>query len=403
MRGRITKASIDALTHGVTLWDSELRGFGARKQNATVTYVLKYRVGRGRAALQRFYKIGRHGSPWTPDQARIEAKRLLGQISQGLDPSISREDETNALTVRTLAETFLTEHVQAKRKAATLRDYGRIVKQRLIPALGSRRVDQVTRADIARLHQAMSGTPRHANLMLSVASKMFNWAVARGYRTDGNNPARHIERYRESMRDRYLSAEELNRLGEALRRYETAEGNLYAAAAIRLLIFTGARLSEILTLRWTDVDFERRHLALPDSKTGAKRILINAPTAETLASCPRQAGNVFVICGAKAGSRLVNLQKPWRKIRGMAGLHDVRLHDLRHSFAAVGASAGMSLPIIGKLLGHSQQATTARYAHIADSPAQAASERIGAQISAAMQTSQITDAVDLHSFRGAKR
>ena len=159
----------------------------------------------------------------------------------------------------------------------------------------------------------------------------------------------------------------------------------WIVGAIRLLVLTGARLSEILTLKWDYIDFDRATMRLPDSKTGAKTIYLNAPALEVLSDIPRIEGNLFVICGNKSGAHLVNLQKPWRRIRTKAGINDVRLHDLRHTFASYGAMGGVSLPIIGGLVGHSQPQTTARYAHLSADPLMAASNAIGGRIVSAMK------------------
>jgi integrase len=196
------------------------------------------------------------------------------------------------------------------------------------------------------------------------------------------NPCVGIERFAEEKRKRYLSASELKRLGGALREAEAR--NLispFSLAAIRLLLFTGARLSEILTLRWTEVDQERACLQLRDSKTGAKTIHLSRAALEVLENLPRTSGNPFVICGQRDGSHLVNLQKAWRVVRELAGLGDLRLHDLRHSFASIGVGEGLGLPLLGGLLGHTQPATTARYAHLANDPLKTANELIGTRLS----------------------
>jgi integrase len=214
---------------------------------------------------------------------------------------------------------------------------------------------------------------------------MMNLAEQWGLRPDGSNPARHVRKYREVKRERYLSTQELQQLGRTLAQAQ-AEGSEspFVLAAIALLVLTGARLTEILTLRWVEVDLERQLLRLADSKTGPKTIYLNDAATNLLRTIPRLADNLYVIAGAKKGARLVNLQKPWRRIRARAGLADVRIHDLRHSFASVAAGVGLSLPVIGKLLGHTQPVTTARYAHLAIDPIRAASNLIGDEIASVM-------------------
>jgi integrase len=217
--------------------------------------------------------------------------------------------------------------------------------------------------------------------LLALLSKFFNWCERHGYRPDGSNPCRHIEKYKEKRRERFLTPQELAQLGEALADSEEHETvSPFAIAAIRLLVLTGARLSEILTLQWSYVDFEHSLLRLPDSKTGQKVIYLNAPALQVLTDLPRLEGNPFVICGKREGARLINIQKPWRRIRKAAGLDDVRIHDLRHSFASIAAGSGQSLPVIGALLGHSQPQTTARYAHLSADPLRTANDAIGRRL-----------------------
>jgi integrase len=221
--------------------------------------------------------------------------------------------------------------------------------------------------------------------LLSVLSKMMGWAVKRGLLPSEPNPCRGIERYKENKRERFLSEAELYRLGEALREAEQEKtSSPYATAAIRLLLLTGARLSEILTLKWNYVDPDNRQLRLPRSKTGQKSIYLTAAVADILQALPRVQANPFVIVGEKPGAHLVNLQKPWDRIRACAGLEDVRLHDLRHSYASVGATSGLSLLFVGKLLGHTQASTTQRYAHLAEDPVRQAGEQISETIATAL-------------------
>ena len=296
------------------------------------------------------------------------------------------------------------EHVKPKRKVSTAREYERIGKLYIVPSLGRRLIGEISRQDITKLHHELAGKPYQANRILALLSKFFNWAEKHGFRPDGSNPCRHVEKYPEMRRERFLSEVELARLGDALRAAERDNRTTaWAIAAIRLLTFTGARLSEILTLKWDYVNEDHAMLLLPDSKTGRKAVHLNAPALAVLQEIPRLEGNPYVICGEKPGQHLVNLEKPWRRIRMAAGLNEVRLHDLRHSFASVGASSGHGLIIIGKMLGHSQPATTARYAHLADDPVKAASNAVAARISAAMDGDKSLDWAQPGSAKGMSK
>jgi integrase len=396
MRGKITKRSVDALRPApdgseVILWDSDIAGFGVRVQRGdTKTYILKYRVGTGRGAPLRKLTIGRHGSPWAPEQARAEARRLLGLVAQGKDPASAKSEAKAAPTIADFAARFLGEHAEAKRKASTATEYQRLLNRIILPSLGKRKVADIKRADITKLHHANRAAPYQANRTLAVLSKMMNLAERWGLRVDGTNPCRHVERYAEKKRERMLSAEELARLGDVLAEYD---GSPYYAAAIKLLVFTGARLGEILGLRWQWIDFERGEARLPDSKTGAKTIHLPPPALAVIAELPRISGNPHVIVGRGASGALVNLEKPWRAIRQKAGLENARLHDLRHAFASIAAASGMGLPIIGKMLGHTQAQTTQRYAHLASDPVKAAAATVASKIAAAMAGGKHGEAV----------
>jgi integrase len=400
MRAKITKRAVDALKPAsdgreAVIWDTEVKGFGARVQRGgSKSYIVHYRIGTGRAAPLRKLTIGKHGAPWTPETARSEAKRLLGLVESGTDPGADKIARKEAPTVAELAERFRTEHVEAKRKPNTARVYGKLLDNVIIPAFGKRKVADVARADVTKFHHANRRTPYLANHAIRVLSKMFNLAEQWGLRPDGSNPCRHVEKFAERRRERMLSPAELARLGDALSAYQ---GSPYAVAAIKLLVFTGARLGEILGLEWEWIDIERGEARLPDSKTGAKTLHLPPPALAVLAELPRQAGNLHVVVGGKPGAALVNLEKPWRAIRAVAGLDDVRLHDLRHAFASVAASSGMGLPIIGKMLGHTQAATTFRYAHLASDPVKAAAAAVAGKIAAAMTG---TDKGNVERLRG---
>jgi integrase len=385
---KITKRLVDKLGPGAFAWDN---GFGVKATDGGAkVYVVSYRTGR----RKRRYTIGRHGAPWTPDSARKEANRLLALVAAGVDPMAAKATARGAATVRELTERFMTEHVAAKRKPSTARLYRGLLDRIILPALGGRTITDVTRADVAALHHRRRATPIDANRALLLVSKLMNFAERLGLRPDGSNPARHVERFRERRRERYLTTAEFQRLGDALAtaavgvalpgHAEPAALSPTALAAIKLLIFTGARRGEILSLRWEHVDLEHGCLRLPDSKTGAKLVMLNAPAAAVLAGLPHVEKNPYVLPGVRRGQHLVNVTETWHIVRDLAGLKDVRLHDLRHSHASVGAEAGLSLPMIGALLGHTQAQTTKRYAHLAADPVKAASELVGSRIAAAM-------------------
>lgn len=382
--GTITKRAVDGLEPGAFLWDDRLSGFGAKVTTKGMTYLVQYRTG-GRGSPTRRYTIGRHGSPWTPETARKEAQRVLADVAKGHDPGAVKQEDRRSLTVAAVVQAFLSEHVETKRKQRTGDEYRRLLDKHVLPALGRKRMRDLVRSDVARLHHDMRTTPYQANRVLAVLSKLCSWAEAHGYVPDGANPCRHVEKYKEKGRERFLSPRELGRLGRALTAADRG-GVLtpWMTAAVRLLVFTGARLNEILTLRWDWVDLERMVLELPDSKTGKKTIRLNAPACDVLAGLPRLKGNPFVIVGRRDGRHLINLEKPWRRLRKASLLPDVRLHDLRHSHASVAAASGISLPLIGALLGHRQVSTTARYAHLGDDPLRVASESIGSRINEAM-------------------
>ncbi len=419
-QGRITKRAVDALQCPAGkdrgfLWDDALAGFGVGAfPTGRKVYVAQYRQnGRSRRVT-----IGEHGR-LTPDEARSQAKTILGAVETGADPIEERRAARAVRTFREMSDEFLRLHVATKRKRRTGEEYERLLRLYVLPAIGARRVLDVRRTDIARLHGAMAATPRAANHALALVSAVWNWAARRDEVALADNPAKGIERYPEQGRERFLTSDELGRLGAALAEGETA-GLVYevdeakagakhapkadkrrvkldplAVAAIRLLILTGARLREILDARWSQVDLERGILFLLDSKTGRKPIYLSAAAQAVLAGLPRIEGNPHIIAGAKDGAPRADLKKPWAAVRRAAGLEGVRLHDLRHSFASVGAGASMGLPIIGKLLGHSQAATTARYAHLDADPLRRAVDTIGATISAAMDGNKSADVVRL--------
>ena len=259
------------------------------------------------------------------------------------------------------------------------------MKLAILPKLGRRRVDSVTRADVSKFHHSLRSTPYKANRALALLSKVMNLAEEWGLRLDGSNPCRHVERYRERSRERFLSADEMVRLGNVLAEVERKSSEHPSAIlAIRLLLLSGARKSEILNLTWQEVDLERACLRLTDSKTGQKVIPLGAPALELLGNAQRADGNAHVCWGNRPAAPLVGLQKIWERVRASADLEDVRIHDLRHSFASVGAAGGESLLIVGRILGHLESRTTERYSHLSADPLKQAADRISGEIAAAM-------------------
>jgi integrase len=263
------------------------------------------------------------------------------------------------------------------------------------------RIDRIARADVERMVRDVTagrtaakkplkpyrGTLARGGLgtaaqALAVLGAVMSFAIARGLRED--NPVRGVKKPPTRRMERFLSEAEIARLGEALDAEARATIDPYPAAAIRLLLMTGCRRSEILGLRWDWIDFERAMIFLPDSKTGRKTVYLNAPALDVLAKLPRQVGNPHVICGCRDGHAFVGLGKVWRRVTCAADLSGVRLHDLRHSFASIGAASNNSLLILGKLLGHRHAATTERYSHLSADPMRQAAEAIGQRIKTAL-------------------
>lgn len=424
-KAKITKSIVDKLGVGEVMWDTETRGFGVRRQSRDPVYVVKYRAG-GR---QRLYTIGthgtisKHGTPWTPTTAEKEARRVLGLVADGQDPAVDRDERKLSLTVEELAELYFARRPEkGKRrppKASTLKFYKGLLKNHISPAVGTRRVLDVSQGDVERLHDVVTAGAGKvtANRVLSLVAAIYAWAgrnrASTGVPKDFN-PAANVGHHSEASRERFLTPEELGRLGDALREAETVGVpwrvdetkatakhlpkpenrrivlSQHDAAAIRLLMLTGCRLREILHLRWREVDLDRGLLFLPDSKAGAKTVVL-AASAITILKGLERVGE-FVIPGRNAGQELEedeeekprgDLRHQWAAVAHRAGLDGVRMHDLRHTFASYGAGANLGLPMIGRLLGHKSTASTARYAHLAVDPQKQAADLIAGQIASA--------------------
>ncbi|WP_342627086.1 tyrosine-type recombinase/integrase [Nguyenibacter vanlangensis] len=375
---KITKRAITAAEPAAKdyfLWDDSIPAFAVRVwPSGRKVYVIHYRSG-GR---MRRYTIGQHGSPWTADLAREEAIKVLARVHDGENPADVRAEERRSMRVKEFGKRFLEEYVDIHLKPTTQAEYKRSVDLFIVPKFGSWRVADITRADIADFHGEQRHIPYQANRTLGVISKMFSLADLWGIRADGINPCRGVRRYKEEKRERYLTGEEYARLGATL---DATEDMPEAVWAIRLLALTGCRLREIQTLQWDHVYLDHAELRLPDSKTGAKIVQLGQAAVEVLKSILRVKDNPYVITGRKKGGHLTDLQKPWRRIRKAAGLDGVRIHDLRHSFASDALEMGADLTMIGRMLGHSDIKTTARYAHLKRENVRISTDKVAERIS----------------------
>ena len=381
---KLTKRLVDAADTSAAeyfVWDSEIPGFGLRVlPSGRKGYVVQYRAGR----RSRRMSLG-PSTVLTCEQARSRAMAIVSAARNGEDPAAERDSGRNTITVKELAERFDKEHIAIRLKASTAGEYRRNLRRFILPALGQLSVTGITRADVAKFHHDLRHIPYQANRCLEVVSKMFVMAEMWGFRPDGSNPRKHIRKYPEEKRERFLSAAELRRIGEVLREMEAERIELPAAIlAARLLILTGCRLNEIMTLKWAYVDLAERVLRLPDSKTGAKVVHLGQPAVDLLRDAQRINGNPWVIVGTLPGKRLSDLQPFWQRVRARAGVKDVRIHDLRHTFASTAVASGQGLPMIGKLLGHTQVQTTARYAHLAVEPVRMAADKVAQDLHQSM-------------------
>ncbi|MFN3076365.1 MAG: tyrosine-type recombinase/integrase [Alphaproteobacteria bacterium] len=403
--GKLTKRVVDGAAPDPDggnriYWDSDVKGFGLRVTAAGVkAYVLSYRFD-GR---KRLLTIGKHGSPWACEEARIKATSLLRDITQGIDPLEAKAEVKTALTVAALATLYLTEGPvdSPNKKPRTWEAYASSLNRHILPMIGRKLVKSVTQTDIAKLQADIStgktavdvktgkygraivtGGKVAAARSIAALSTMFEFAVNR--KLVPSNPARGVKLLKSEHRERFLSEHEVAALADTLVvMEEECAINPAMASAIRLLLLTGCRKGEVLTLKWAYIDFDRGCLRLPESKTGAKVVPLAAAALEILAGLPRDSEWVFP--AAKGDGHVVGLQKAWEKLRDRAGLPGLRLHDLRHSFASFAVADGATLFMVGKVLGHKQTSTTEIYAHLRDDPLKAVADRTGARIANAMK------------------
>jgi integrase len=385
MNVKLTKRIVDDLAIAATdymVWDDDIAGFGIRIfPSGRKSYLVQYRA-RGRT---RRRAIGQHGV-LTADEARKVAKTLLGDVAKGGNPAEDRRRMHQSPNVSSLCDRFLSDYVAHHCKPSTAKGYQVMVERCIKPRLGSRKIMDVTRADIVGFHNGMRDTPYMANRTASILSKIFNLAEDWGLRMEGSNPARRIQKFKEEEKKRYLTDHEQLRLGGVLAdALESGEETIYAVSAIYLLMLTGCRLGEILSLQW---DFVRQnHLELPDSKTGRRRIPLPREAREVIYSLPRVDGNPFVIVGEAGRGHLVNLQKTWIRVKTKAKLADVRMHDLRHTYASVAVMSGIDPFLLKEIMGHKNLQTTLRYAHFADDAVQRAAGSVASRLSGMLRQS----------------
>ena len=375
---KIAKRTVDALSveeRDTIFWDRKLPGFGVRVYpSGCKVYLVQCR---GPVGIRRV-TVGRHGAI-TPEQARKKAGAVIARIKMGEDPVPG--PPVPVLTVADLAERYMEAHVEVHCNAHTQGIYRGSLRNHILPALGAMQLASVGRAEVAALHYRLRETPRAANRALMVLSKMLSLAEAWGLAPPGGNPCRFVQRYKEGRRERFLTTDEYRRVGRALRALE-AEGPVpaRAAAALRLLMLTGCRLSEVLTLRWSDIDRKVGELRLRDAKTGARMVPLTPAASEVLAGIVRVRHSPWVITGGSPEHHLAELTSYWHRVRAHAGVDDVRIHDLRHSFASRALAQGLVLPMIGRLLGHTDVSSTARYAHLAQDAEKVAAALVGGSI-----------------------
>ena len=394
---KLTIRTIDAIKPGRRerfVWDGELRGFGLRVLPTGVkTFLVQYRTG---AARQRRMVLGRYGV-LSPEEARREAREALAQVSRGKDPVAEREKIREAGTVAKLCDRYVTEHAKPFKKPSSVASDEHLIAKKLKPHLGSTPVSALTRADVLKFRHSIRSAPIAANRALALLSKIMNLAEAWGLRPDGSNPCRHVERFPETERRRFYSPEELSKIGAVLTEADrTATEHPGAIAALRLLALTGCRLSEVLKLRWEEVDFQAKCLRLPDAKAGGRSVALGSAALVLLEELQGKS-KPYVISGTKRGQPLKtsHLERSWQRLREKAGLKDARIHDLRHTVATMAAASGLNAFAVRDLLGHKTLAMANRYVKRVTDPLQEAADGLSKRVAAMMEARATADVVRL--------
>ena len=379
MKKLLTIKSVEALRpreKAYAVFDTKVAGLGVWIGPSGVkSFFLKYVHNR----RQRKMTLGRLGEI-TADEARSRAQAARGDLAKGTDPQGERDAIRAGRSVSEAWEEYF-QALKAKRKSRTVEDYGSIYRLHLGPALGTRLLASLSYSDADLLHHRLRAKPFMANRTLAVLSSFYSYCIKRQW-VSGTNVCRSVERYEERPRERVLSATEIARLGEAL---DSEETSVFPVAAIRLILLLGCRRSEVLGMRWDQIDLDAGTIRLQDTKTGARTIHLNAGARAVLKELPRLKDNPHVIPGEKPGKALVNISKPWLRIARKAKIEGARLHDLRRSFATHALNGGISIETVSRLLGHATISQTQRaYAFTSKEALQEAAMSTGDTLSAAL-------------------
>lgn len=379
---KLTTAAIRRMPTDTKIFDTDVIGFGCRRQKRFAIFFVQTRF----EGQQKFITIGKFGSPWTVADARNRALQILGDFARGVDIASKRDHHKANPTIQAASENYLKEH-GAKLAEKTLEEYTRIFRLYVNPVLGHKKVNAVTHSDISKLHADMSDKKRAANHTLAVLNNFFNWCARANHRPKNTNPCEGLTKYKENKRQRFLTLDEFTRLGAALDDAAAVgdHNGIYGVAAIRLLVFTGCRKSEITTLKWDYVDFQRSRLFLPKSKTGEKTVLLNEAAIAVLKSVPRQLKCEYVF-PAQTDQTIPfpTLQRFWQAVRDNAGLPDVTIHAFRHTYVSTGLENDIPITKVQQIVGHSSIQTTMGYAHLTQNAMHPENQTVGNIIDKAM-------------------
>jgi integrase len=410
MRAHITDEVAKRLKEYEVIWDDLDTGFGIRRQRRSAIFIVRYRQNRVRQCVT----IGRHEDV-SAEEARHKAKTILQSIRRRAPNPATwnvRRSKNGLLYFGEVAERYLTEFAKPRKKPKSLRADRRNLELHILPRIGNLRLSQIDRPLLIKLHASQQATPIAANRCLALISHIFSIAEKWGLVAAGSNPCRGIDRFPEAFRDRYLNEDDLIRLGDAFKiasgGYKAVDWSSYsrgdrftrrspedwrAITAVRLLLLTGARVNEILTLRWSWIDWRLGIARLPDSKTGPKTLFLPEPALRLLEELKARVQrdhprSPFVLPGDRIATNFQGLFGAWQRIRTIARLKDLRLHDLRHVYASTAVAGGDSLYIVGRILGHRRSETTQRYAHLAIDPVREVANRTAGKLAALLSATE---------------